>query len=71
MATARRTLGERVTGELPDGIAALGEDDQQYLADALGAAKRSQREELAAAAEDSLRYVPKLLRGPVRKAVGL
>lgn len=68
---ARRTLPERVTGPLPDGIAALSEDDKQFLANALGDAKRAQSKELAAATEDSLRYVPKLLRRPVRKAVGL
>ncbi|WP_034274858.1 hypothetical protein [Haloechinothrix halophila] len=68
---ARRTLTERVTGNLPEGIAALSEDDKQFLADALGNAKRAQRAELAAATEESLGYVPKLLRRPVRKAVGL
>ncbi|GAA5108802.1 hypothetical protein [Haloechinothrix salitolerans] len=68
---ARRTLTERVTGDLPEGIAALGDTERQFLANAIGDAKRAQRAELAAAAEESLGYVPKLLRGPVRKAVGL
>lgn len=66
-----KTLQQRLTGEPPAGIAALPAEDQQRLADAIGAARRRQGTALAAAAEESLRYVPKLLRGPVRKAVGL
>ncbi|MQA62238.1 MAG: hypothetical protein GEU86_12215 [Actinophytocola sp.] len=54
-----------------DSIAALDETHRQFLADALGTAKRRQSEDLAAATEGSLQYVPKLLRGPVRRAVGL
>lgn len=61
----------RVSGELPAGIAALDETHRQFLADALGTAKRRQSEDLSAATEGSLQYVPKLLRGPARKAVGL
>lgn len=68
---ARRTLRERVDGPLPDGIAALSPDEQQLLADALGDARREQGKELAAAANGALEYVPRLLRGPVRKVVGL
>lgn len=66
-----KPLSERVDGELPAGIAALTEGDRQVLSDAIGDALRSQGDELAAAAENSLNYVPRLLRGPVRKAVGL
>lgn len=66
-----KTLAERISGELPAGIAALDETHRQFLADAIGTAKRRQSEDLAAATEESLQYVPKLLRRPVRKAVGL
>jgi hypothetical protein len=66
-----KPLTERVDGELPDGIAALGAEHQQVLADAIGEALREQGRELQQAAESSLNYVPRLLRGPVRKAVGL
>jgi len=65
-----KSLTERV-GELPAGIAALSAEHQQLLADAIGEARRQQGQDLAAAAEGSLNHVPKLLRGPVRKAVGL
>jgi hypothetical protein len=70
-ATGAKSLAERVDGELPAGIAALSPEHQQWLADALGEAHREQGRELQAAAEESLRFVPRLLRGPVRKAVGL
>lgn len=66
-----KSLAERIDGELPAGIAALSAEHQQQLADALAGARRQQGHELAEAAEGGLRYVPKLLRGPVRKAVGL
>lgn len=68
---AVKTLADRISGDLPAGIAALSEQHQQLLADALVEARRRQGAELAAAADASLKYVPKLLRGPVRKAVGL
>lgn len=64
-------LTDRVDGELPAGIAGLSERHRQFLADAIGDARRKQGDELATAAENSLNYVPRLLRGPVRKAVGL
>lgn len=68
---ASRSLADRVTGELPAGITGLRADQQQLLADALGDARRKQGQELTDAAEGALSYVPKLLRGPVRRAVGL
>lgn len=68
---ADRSLADRVSGDLPAGIAALRDEHQTELADAIGAARRRQGEELAEAAEAALDYVPKLLRRPVRKAVGL
>ncbi|MGH3432149.1 MAG: hypothetical protein ACRDQB_04865 [Thermocrispum sp.] len=67
----RTPLTERVDGPLPAGVAALSDEHRQLLADAIGAARREQGLELAAAAENSLTYIPRLLRGPVRKAVGL
>lgn len=71
MGNEAKSLAERVDGVLPAGIAALSAERQQWLSDALGDARREQGRELQTAAEDSLRFVPRLLRGPVRKAVGL
>ncbi|SFB61623.1 hypothetical protein SAMN05216266_12853 [Amycolatopsis marina] len=66
-----RGLAEQLGGALPDGIEALDEAHKQVLADSLRQARRQQAAALSASAEDSLKYVPALLRGAVRKAVGL
>jgi hypothetical protein len=68
---ARRTLADQLGGELPDGIEALPERDKQDLADALSDARHRQAAALAEAGEQGLKFVPPLLRGAVRKAVGL
>ncbi|MEV6900937.1 hypothetical protein [Amycolatopsis sp. NPDC051372] len=68
---AERTLAEQLGGPLPDGIEALPEDARQDLAAALRDARHRQAKALAQAGEDGLKYVPALLRGAVRKAVGL
>ncbi|WP_216214688.1 hypothetical protein [Amycolatopsis aidingensis] len=70
MAGPTRPLDEQL-GPLPDGIATLPHEQRQELAEALRAARERQAAELATAAEESLKYVPALLRGAVRKAVGL
>jgi hypothetical protein len=67
----KRTLAEQIGGPLPAGIEALAEHEKQDLADALREARRRQTTSLAAAGEEGLKYVPALLRGAVRKAVGL
>ncbi|WP_116046465.1 hypothetical protein [Amycolatopsis palatopharyngis] len=66
-----RGLAEQLGGPLPDGIETLDDANKQVLAEALREARRQQAAALSAAAEDSLKYVPALLRGAVRKAVGL
>jgi hypothetical protein len=65
-----RTLAGQLGG-LPEAVAALPDEYQQDLADALHEARRRQAIALAKAANESLRYVPALLRPAVRKAVGL
>ncbi len=67
----RRTLADQIDGPLPDGIAALDDENKQILADALRRARRHQAAALEAAAEDALAHVPFFLRGTVRKAAGL
>jgi hypothetical protein len=62
---AERTLADQLGGYLPEGIEALEEHERQDLADA------RQAKALAEAGEEGLKYVPALLRGAVRKAVGL
>jgi len=68
---AERTLAEQLGGSLPEGIEALEDHERRDLADALRDARRRQAKALAEAGEEGLRYVPALLRGAVRKAVGL
>lgn len=55
---------------LPPGIAALGPDAEQRLHGLVEAARARQSAELARALNDTLRIVPRPLRGLVRKVVG-
>ncbi|AXB44817.1 hypothetical protein [Amycolatopsis albispora] len=70
MAT-KRSLAEHLGGPLPAGIDALTEAEQAELAEAFGEARRRQSAALARAAEEGLKYVPSMLRGTVRRVVGL
>lgn len=65
------SLSEQLGGRLPPGIEALSDEQHAVLAGAVRDARRRQAAALAHAGEESLRYVPPLLRGTVRKAVGL
>lgn len=65
-----RTLAEQL-GSLPGGIEALAEEHQRDLSRAVHDARRRQSAALAKAGDESLRYVPALLRPAIRKAVGL
>ncbi|OZM69992.1 hypothetical protein CFN78_27715 [Amycolatopsis antarctica] len=71
MADQARSLSDQLDGPLPPGIEALGADERQVLAEALRDARRQQSAALGRAGEESLKYVPALLRGAVRKVVGL
>jgi HEAT repeat protein len=68
---AERTLAEQLGGPLPEGIEALPEEQKRDLAEVLRDARRRQAKALGEAGEEGLRYVPALLRGAVRKVVGL
>lgn len=57
--------------EPPDGIRALPEDVVADLADAIAGARAHQRDELRRASDESLGHVPRMLRGPVKKVLGL
>ena len=59
----RRELG----GDPPPAIAALDDVQLELLAVVLKAAREHQAEALAAATESGLGFVPRLLRGPVKK----
>ena len=57
-------------GSLPDGARALEPRHLEHLAATVREARRQQAAELAAAGERGLRFVPRLLRGPLRKVLG-
>ncbi|MFE9581753.1 hypothetical protein ACFYO1_35630 [Nocardia sp. NPDC006044] len=66
-----KTLDDLVPGELPAGIAALAPDVQAQLATVVAEARRKQAKDLETAAYSLLDFVPRLLRGAVKKAAGL
>lgn len=63
-------LREQLRAEPPAGVAALPSENLRHLADAIGAARRRQAEALAEAGDQAFGYVPRLLRGPIRKLLG-
>jgi hypothetical protein len=56
--------------ELPEGIKALGPDAQERVEALVADARRRQADQLRRALENTLRIVPRPLRGVVRKVVG-
>jgi hypothetical protein len=51
-------------------VRALGDDDLRDLADTLRDVRHQQAAALSAASEQALAHIPKLLRIPLRKALG-
>lgn len=66
----RARLESELRRPLPAGLAALGADELDHLAQAVTRARRNQAAELAAAGERGLRFVPRLVRGPLKKVLG-
>jgi hypothetical protein len=56
-------------GPLPPGLAALDAADQDRVCDAIEATLAREKRELAEATEKGLAFIPRLLRGPVKKAI--
>lgn len=69
MAAAVDTLEQELGARLPDGLAVLSATELERLTELLRDAKRRQARELGEGVEDSLNFVPPLMRGPVRKIV--
>ncbi len=65
-----RALEAQLAGSVPPGVAQLDDRELRHLADSVRAARHRQAAELAAAGDQALRYIPRLLRGPIRKIVG-
>ncbi|QXC59601.1 hypothetical protein KSP35_14550 [Aquihabitans sp. G128] len=66
----RDALATELEGPVPEALDPLADERLAELADLLAAAKARQAEDLAAGAEEALRFVPRLLRGPFRRALG-
>ena len=69
MSDARARLEEELEGSLPPGLAGLSEAELETLAEAILAARTRQAEALRRATAHGLDFVPRLLRGPVRKVL--
>lgn len=69
MADPRDQLEREYGGPLPPGLAALAPEHQQALAEAIDAARTRQAHALAKATDHGLDFIPKLLRGPVKKVL--
>lgn len=69
MAEARTRLETEFGGALPPGLAALGEADATRLVEAIEAARTRQSAALGAATDSGLEFIPRLLRGPVKKVL--
>lgn len=67
MDDAADILERELGAQLPDGFNALSDEQLLWLADLLHDAKARQKDELDDGVEESLKIVPRLMRGPVRK----
>jgi hypothetical protein len=63
-------LEAQLRAPAPAGIRGLDDAHLLDLAEAIGEARRRQAAELAAAGDEALSHIPRLLRVPVRKAFG-
>ena len=64
-------LRKRLGADLPASVEALPADALRDLTEAVRSARSRQSSSLAAATEESLRHVPRLVRPVVRKVIGL
>jgi hypothetical protein len=65
-----QVLDEQLGATAPRALAELTDAQIRDLADSIREARHRQAAELAAAGDQALRHIPKLLRLPVRKVVG-
>jgi hypothetical protein len=68
-AKAVRALASELGAAPPDGIARLDDAQLRVIADLLREAKRRQSDALESAVDEALEIVPRMVRGPVRKAL--
>jgi hypothetical protein len=71
MSDPRADLQRELKADLPPAIAGLPDKQVAKLAVLVGDSRHRQQAALAKALDDGLSFVPRLLRGPVKKALGL
>jgi hypothetical protein len=64
-------LAEAVRDDPPEEFAALSADDAEKLASVVERAAADRVALIDQAIDDSLRHIPALLRGPVKRALGV
>ena len=64
-----RALEDELGSRPPDGLKALSDSDLRAFAGVLHEARKRQSAALESAVEESLEIVPRMVRGPVRKAL--
>ena len=69
MTEPRERLASEYGGPLPPGLASLSPEHQQVLVEAIEEARKHQARALAKATDQGLDFIPKLLRGPVKKVL--
>lgn len=68
--TALTALSAELRSDPPAGLARLNPDELEDLTAAIRDARKRQAAEIDAAGNRALGFIPRLLRGPVRKVVG-
>ena len=67
---ALHDLRDQLRSDPPTGLMALAEEDLHDLTEAIRSARARQAAALEHAADQGWSYVPRLLRGPIRRIVG-
>jgi len=62
-----RLVEEAAGGALPESFRSLSENDARALAELLESSRVEQQEQLQKALEHALSYLPRMVRGPVRR----
>ncbi len=70
MGSGRDALKAQLGGRVPPPLAGVDDDALGELASAVAGARRRQAAEIAAAGDQALSHVPRLLRVAIRKVVG-
>jgi hypothetical protein len=65
-----QALEAQLGAAAPEGLARLSDAQLRDLAGAVTEARRRQASELAAAGDQALRHIPRLLRVPIRRVMG-